>query len=89
MIIKFGNVDALKEHVLSGHKISKLESLVLFGVQDLAREMTRLRFDGFIVKKQKVSFVKVLRRLNEYTVCKAPKNLPVKEILSTEYWISK
>ena len=86
---RYGNVSALKEHVLSGHKISRLEALVLFGVQDPIREMTRLKNQGFIIKKQTVSFIKALKRINNFTICKVPKNLPIKEIMITEYWISK
>tara|TARA_X000000950_G_C13920060_1_gene662941 strand:- start:1973 stop:2242 length:270 start_codon:yes stop_codon:yes gene_type:complete len=86
---RYGNVSALKDFVLGGSKISKLEALVLFGVQDLSREMKRLKDNGFIVKKETVLFIKALKRINMYTVCKVPKDLPTKEILITEYWISQ
>ena len=49
---RYGIESALKDFVLGGSKISKLEALVLFGVQDLSREMKRLKDNGFIVKKR-------------------------------------
>ena len=77
----FGNVMALKEHLLENKKISLLESQLLFGVQSLTAEITRLKRSGYIIKSQRVVFSKILRRINNYTVCKTPKNLPINEIL--------
>ena len=31
---------------------------------------------GYIIKSQRVFFSKILSRINKYTVCKTPKNLP-------------
>ena len=42
-ISKYGNVMALKEHLESKNKISRIEALVLFGVQDLNRELLRMK----------------------------------------------
>ena len=50
-ITKYGNVMALKEHIISGNKISRIEALILFGVQDLNRELLRMKKKGFIIKK--------------------------------------
>lgn len=80
---------ALKEHLLKGHKVSRLESLLLFGVQNYTAVLTNIKRDGFILKSQKVSMTKVLKRINKYTSCKPPKNLPVLEIIMTEWWISR
>ena len=85
----YGNVMAMKEHMLEGHKISILESLLLFGVQDLKSEIRHMRNDGYFIKSEKVAMAKILQRINKFTACKPPKNLPTKEILSKEYWISK
>ena len=35
--------DAIKEHLLGGNEISVLEAMLLFGVQNLNAELTRLR----------------------------------------------
>ena len=85
----YGNVMALKEHMLEGYKISILESLLLFGVQDLKSAIRHMRNEGYFIKSEKVAMAKILQRINKFTTCKSPKNLPTKEILSKEYWISK
>jgi len=89
MTKNFGNVMALKEHLLEYNKISLLEAQLLFGVQSLTAEITRLKKDGYILKSRRVLLSKILTRLNNFTVCKTPKNLPINEILVTEWWISK
>ena len=89
MTIKSIGSAALREHLLNDHKVSLLDALLLFGVQSLNRELTTLKRDGFLIKKEKVPMSKVLRRLNEYAVAKAPDKLPIREIMMTEYWISK
>ena len=80
---------ALKEHMLDGNPVTRLEAITLFGVGNFNSEITRLRKEGWIVESQKVPFVKALKRVNEYASFKPPKNLPIKEILLTEYWISR
>ncbi|PIW56185.1 MAG: hypothetical protein COW16_02115 [Sphingomonadales bacterium CG12_big_fil_rev_8_21_14_0_65_65_10] len=80
---------ALKEHMLEGHRVSLLEALLVFGVQSLNAELGRLKKDGFLIKKESVSMAKILRRINEVAVCKTPDQLPFREIMMTEYWISK
>jgi len=79
--------DALTEHLLSGGEISLIESQVIFGVQNLNAELTRLRNSGFFVKSKRVSMAKVIRRANETCTVKPPSRLPVREILVTEYWV--
>lgn len=80
---------ALREHMLNGHKISLLEAMLLFGVQNPNAELTRMRKDGFLVKSQRVPFAKIIRRINEHAVCKLPEGIPYAEIAFTEYWISR
>jgi hypothetical protein len=80
---------ALKEHMLEGNRVSLLEALLVFGVQSLNAELGRLKKEGFLVKKDNVSMAKILRRINETTLCEAPKQLPFREITMTEYWISR
>lgn len=86
---KFQPAMALREHMLEGHRVSILEAILVFGVQSLNAELARLKKDGFLVKSEKVSMAKVLRRANELASCSPPKNLPFKEIVVTEYWISR
>ena len=86
---KYRPSSALLEHMLEGHKVSTLEATLLFGVQTPTAEMTNIRRKGFLVKKELVPMAKVLRRLNEVCNCIPPSQLPVREILMSEYWISK
>ena len=71
-------VIALREHLLGGNIISKLEALLLFGVQNLTGEIHRMRKDGFSVKSQRVPMTKILARTNKYAVCQPPTDLPHK-----------
>ena len=87
--VNFKAASALREHMLEGHRVSLLEAILLFGVQGPNAEFARLKKDGFIVKSQKVPMAKIIRRVNEYTVCKVPDNLPYTEIVMSEYWISR
>ena len=80
---------ALREHMLEGHRISLLEAMLLFGVQNPNAEFARMKKDGFLVKSQRAPMARIIRRINEHTVCKVPEGLPYVEIQLTEYWISK
>ena len=85
----FSGYLALKEEMLDGRKVSIVEGLLLFGVQGFNRALTNLKREGYLIKNQKVPMAKILRRINEHCVCEAPKELPIREIQVTEYWISK
>jgi hypothetical protein len=87
--IKYGKSTALKEHLLAGNKISFLEASILFGVGNLWNQIRLIKKEGFIVKSNKVSMAKIVKRLNQWATCKPPKNLPVKDIEMVEYWINK
>lgn len=80
---------ALREHMLQGHRVSLLEALLVFGVQSLNAELGRLKKDGFLIKSELVSMAKVIRRTNEFAQCRPPDNLPFREVMMTEYWISR
>lgn len=75
--------------MLEGHRVSLLEAILVFGVQSLNAELARLKKDGFMIRSEKVSMAKVVRRTNDFALCKPPENLPFKEIVMTEYWISR
>ena len=86
---KYQPAMALREHMLAGNRISLLEAILLFGVQGPNAELARMKKAGFLIKSQKVTMAQILRRVNEQTICKVPKELPHREILMTEYWISR
>ncbi|MFZ4380925.1 MAG: helix-turn-helix domain-containing protein [Sandarakinorhabdus sp.] len=79
----------MREYLLEGNRVSLLEAMLLFGVQNPNAEFTRLKKDGFVVKSGRVSMAKIIRRLNEVAVCQPPPALPYKEIFMTEYWIGR
>ena len=86
---KFSPHDAFKNYLLEGNSISVFEAMVLFAVQSPRGDILRLKREGFLIGKRRIPMVQVLARLNKIAVCIPPKNLPVKEILITEYWIKK
>lgn len=89
MAARFQPSIALREHMLEGNRVSLLEAILVFGVQSLNAELARLKKDGFIIKSDRVSMAKILRRTNEMAQCCPPQNLPFREIVMSEYWISR
>ena len=87
--IKFNGASALLSHLLEGHKITKLEAMLLFGVQNPASELTRFKKAGHYVKSNRTTMLKVLQRLNQFSAVSVPSNLPSSEIIMTEHWISR
>jgi len=80
---------AAREHLATGKPLTRLEAIALYGVANLPDVIKEMRHQGWVVKSRNVSYAVALARLNEVTVFQAPKNLPIKEIQFTEYWISK
>ena len=86
---RFGNTLAMKEYLLSGKPITRLEAMVLFGVPDLTKPISVLRRQGWVIKSRWIPFASAVKRLNECAVLKPPENLPIRELQLTEYWLSK
>ena len=84
---KFSSKDALRAHMISGHYISVLEALLIFGVQNPNAELTRIKKDGYIIGSQLVPMAKIMARINKCVRADVPDNLPIREIIMTEYWI--
>lgn len=80
---------AAREHLLSGNLLTRLEAIVLFGVPDLTKIISDLRHEGYTVERRNVPYAAVLARVNKHAVLQPPPNLPVKEIVLTEYWVSR
>jgi len=80
---------AMQEHMLEGNPISLIEAMNMFGVCNPAAQLTKLRKDGFIIHSRRVLMIKIIARMNQYMVMKPPADLPTKECLMMEYWISK
>ena len=79
----------VSEHLSEGNSITRLEALTLYGVQNLPEQIRLLRREGWNVKSRKVTFVEAVKRVNKYACYEPPKNLPITEILLTDYWLSK
>ena len=88
-IVKHGMTLALKEHLASGEPITGLEATTLFGVANMWPRLTELKRQGWMIESRKVPFAVAVRRINKYAVYQPPKNLPVKDIMLTEYWVNK
>lgn len=86
---RFGLVLALKEHLLAGNPITNLDAIVLFGVPSLTQTISDMRREGWVIQSQRVPYAKAVTRINEYANLKPPKNLPIREVQLTEYWISR
>jgi hypothetical protein len=87
--IRSENSLAVKEHLLEGNSITRLEALVLYGVSNLTGVISALRKQGWIIKSRRAPFAAAVKRVNEFAVLTPPANLPIREILLTEYWISR
>ena len=73
----------------NGRRISRLESQILFGVQNLTADISQLKRQGYMIKSKKVPMARILKRMNDYCTVIPPKQLPVRDIMVSEYWISK
>lgn len=80
---------AVREFLASGHPITELESVVLFGVTSLPDLLSVLRKEGWVFNSQRISYAKAMRRVNEHAVLTPPAELPVRELQLTEWWASR
>ena len=46
-----------------------------------------MKRDGYMIKSTKVPMARILKRMNEHCTVIPPKELPVRDILVSEYWI--
>jgi hypothetical protein len=86
---KYGCTLAVQEHLLSGDPITRLEALVLYGVCNLPQVISGMRKTGLIIKSRALPYIAAVKRVNQFAVLNPPKNLPVREIQLTDYWVSK
>jgi len=84
-----GLVMAAQEHLVSGKPITRLEAMVLFGVPDLTKLISDMRKQGWTIESRKVPYAAAVKRINQHAVLTPPANLPVREIVLTEYWVNK
>jgi len=83
-------VTAVKEHLLSGEPLTRLEALVLFGLSNLPEVVYELRKQKFDIDGSKrVPYATAMVRINKHAVLKPPVNLPIRDILLTEYRLKR
>lgn len=87
--IKYGKIFALREFLIKGNKISRLESIIYFGVQNLPEFIRQMKKEGFLISKRKVTMANILRRVNKSYKCLVPKKLPTRDILMMEWWLNR
>lgn len=78
---------AAKEHLVSGQPLTRLEALVLFGVSNLPELVYEMRKQGWTVNSKAVPYATAMVRINKHAVLKPPANLPIRDIMFTEYWV--
>ena len=86
---KHGMTLAAKEHIAAGKPITRLEALIFFGVSNLTDLISELRKQGWIIQSRSAPYAAALRRVNEHAVLKPPPNLPIRELVLTEYWMNR
>jgi len=86
---KYGLTNAIREHLASGQPITRLEAIVLFGVSNLTDMISEMRKQGWVIESRLTTYAAASKRVNQYAVLQPPANLPVREVMLTEYWISK
>jgi len=86
---KHGHTLGVKEHLLKGGYITRLEALILFGVQNLAQVISAMRRSGQVVHSRPIPYAAAVKRVNEHAALAPPNNLPIREIQLTEYWLSR
>lgn len=80
---------AVKEHMLGGQPITRLEALVFYGVSNLPELIAEMRRQGFVVESRSIPYAAAVVRINKHAVLQPPPNLPIREIALTEYWVNK
>jgi len=86
---KNGMTLAAKEHIAEGNPITRLEALIFFGVSNLTDLISELRKQGWVIQSRSIPYAAALRRVNEHAVLKPPPNLPIRELVLTEYWMNR
>ena len=87
--LNHGLPNAAKDHMLLGNPLTRLEAIILFGVANLPDVVKEMRKQGFVVHSKSVSYAAAMVRLNKVATLVPPKDLPIREIQLTEYWVSR
>ena len=85
----YSSITAAKEHLLEGNPLTRLEALVLFGTVSLPRLVREMRSKGWVIESQPISFAAAIKRMENHAKVEPPRNLPIRELQMTEYWVSR
>jgi len=80
---------AVREHIISGLPISKLEALVCYGVADLGSQVRKLRKEGLPISWQYAPRCRSHERINEMFGINVPQPLFRNRKFVAEYQINK
>ena len=80
---------AAKETLLAGNPLTRLEAMVLFGVANLPDVVKVMRREGWIVEQKLVPYAAAMKRINEHALLNPPPNLPIREVMVTEYQVTR
>jgi hypothetical protein len=87
--IRNGLARAAKETLLSGEPLTRLEAMVLFGVANLPDVVKAMRKEGWIIEQKLVPYAAAMKRINEHALLRPPPNLPIREVMVTEYRVMR
>ncbi len=80
---------AATEYMLEGNPLTRLESMVLFGVSSHTSLIRRLRKAGWVIESQRISYAAVVQRMKDKAQLTPPANLPVRDVWFTDNWVSR
>lgn len=87
--MKYGMTLGAREHLASGKPITRLEAMVLYGVANFPDIVSEMRKQGWVIESRLVTYATAMARINQHAVLQPPANLPIREVMLTEYWVSK
>jgi len=87
--MKYGMTLGAREHLASGQPITRLEAIVLYGVSNFPDIISEMRKQGWVIQSRLVTYATAMTRINQHAVLQPPANLPIREVMLTEYWVSK
>ena len=88
-LMSYGHALGVKEQLLSGQPVTKLEAIALFGVSNLTSVISDMRKSGHIIQSRTISMAEAVRNLNKSAHFSPPEKLPIAEIKMTQYWIER
>lgn len=74
---------------MAGNRLTRLEALIMFGVSNLPELVYEMKKQSIRVESRQIPYATAMVRVNQHATLKPPPNLPIREILLTEYWVSR